>query len=60
MRNFIAGMSHHWRIFTDDRSGATAIEYSLIASLISIVILLAVGLIGGSVQQLFNSVAVVL
>jgi len=45
------------KVFSWDKSGATAIEYALIASLISIVIITAVGLIGGSVQQLFNSVA---
>ena len=40
-----------------DRSGATAIEYALIASVISIVIILAVALIGGELQNIFNSVA---
>lgn len=44
------------KLFARDKSGATAIEYALIASLISIVIISAVGLVGGSVQQLFNSV----
>ncbi len=43
-----------------NRSGATAIEYALIASLISIVIISAVALIGGAVQNLFNSVAAAL
>ena len=60
MRNFIARTSRQRRVFAADRSGSTAIEYSLIASLISIVIIVAVGLIGGSVQQFFNSVAAVL
>ena len=40
-----------------NRRGATAIEYALIASLISIVIITAVGLIGGSVENMFNSVS---
>lgn len=39
------------------RRGATAIEYALIASLISIVIITAVGFIGGSIENMFNSVA---
>ena len=43
-----------------NRSGATAIEYALIASLISIVIITAVILIGGVLQNMFNSVANVL
>ncbi len=43
--------------FSLNRRGATAIEYALIASLISIVIITAVGLIGGSIQNMFNSVA---
>ena len=37
-------------------SGATAIEYSIVAGGISIVIIVAVGLIGGSVSELFGSV----
>ena len=45
------------RRWAASRSGATAIEYALIASLISIVIVTAVALIGGSVQNMFNSVA---
>lgn len=43
-----------------NRSGATAIEYALIASPISIVIVTAVALVGGAVQNLFNSVATAL
>lgn len=46
-----------WPNFRSDRAGATAIEYALIASLISIVILLAVALIGSSTKSLFTSVA---
>jgi len=40
-----------------DRSGAVSIEYSLIATLVSIVIISAVAFIGTSVENLFNSVA---
>ncbi len=57
MRHFIVEVSRQTGIFADHRSGAVAIEYSLVASLISIVILLAVGLVGGAVLQLFNAVA---
>ncbi len=40
-----------------DRGGATAIEYALIASLIAIVIVTAVGAMGAQLAVLFNSVA---
>jgi pilus assembly protein Flp/PilA len=48
------------RVAVANRQGATAIEYALIASLISIVIVTAVALIGTSVGNLFNSVATAL
>jgi len=40
-----------------DTSGATAIEYALIGSLISIVIVTAVGAVGARVSDFFNQVA---
>ncbi len=43
--------------FLKDESGVTAIEYGLIAGLISIVILASVTSIGTSVQGLFNTIA---
>ncbi len=43
--------------FSLNKRGATAIEYALIASLISIVIIAAVGFIGGSLQNMFNSIS---
>jgi|GEM_PF-876531 len=39
--------------FYRDQSGATAIEYALIASLLSIVIITAVALLGGSVAGMW-------
>lgn len=45
------------RRLAKSRSGATAIEYGLIAALISIVIIAAVTLLGTNVQAKFNSVA---
>jgi pilus assembly protein Flp/PilA len=50
-------MSGFIRRFAKDRSGATAIEYALIAGLISIVIVTAVGAMATQVGALFNSVA---
>jgi pilus assembly protein Flp/PilA len=41
--------------FAADAGGATAIEYALIAGLVSIVIVTAVGSLGSRVQGLFQS-----
>ncbi|MCO8030544.1 Flp family type IVb pilin [Brevundimonas diminuta] len=49
MRNFI-------NRFAKDESGATAIEYGLIAALISVVIIGALVTIGPKVQNMFKSV----
>jgi pilus assembly protein Flp/PilA len=43
-----------------DESGATAIEYGLIAALISVVIIAAVSLVGTNLQTTFSSVAAAL
>jgi pilus assembly protein Flp/PilA len=43
--------------FFRDERGATAIEYALIASLIGMVIIGAVGAIGGSLNGTFNEAA---
>jgi pilus assembly protein Flp/PilA len=50
-------MSGFIRRVRKDRSGATAIEYALIASLVSIVIATAVGAMATQLGALFNSVA---
>jgi pilus assembly protein Flp/PilA len=43
--------------FLKDESGATAIEYGLIAALIAVVIVGGVTAVGTSLDALFNSVA---
>jgi len=43
--------------FVKDESGATAIEYGLIAAGISVVIITAVKLVGNNLNNTFNSVA---
>ena len=43
--------------FVKDESGATAIEYGLIAAGISVAILLAVNSVGTSLVALFNRIA---
>ncbi len=51
------------RIFSrylQDKSGATAIEYGLIAGLVSVVIITAVTLVGGNLDTTFNAIATAL
>ena len=43
--------------FANDESGATAIEYGLIAALISVAIIVALTSVGTSLTAKFNSVA---
>ena len=45
------------RRFADDESGATAIEYGLIAALIAVVIISAVSTVGTNLKGTFNNVA---
>lgn len=40
-----------------DESGATAIEYGLIAALIAVAIIAAISLLGGELSNTFNKVA---
>ncbi|MEN5175257.1 Flp/Fap pilin component [compost metagenome] len=49
MRNFITR-------FAKDESGATAIEYGLIAALIAVAIIAAVGVLGGKLKTTFEGV----
>ncbi len=42
--------------FAKDESGATAIEYGLIAALIAVVIIGAVGALGTTIQEKFQAV----
>ncbi|HKP77634.1 MAG TPA: Flp family type IVb pilin [Phenylobacterium sp.] len=42
--------------FLKDESGATAIEYGLIAALISVAIVTAVGLVGQNLNTTFNTI----
>ncbi len=43
-----------------DESGATAIEYGLIAALVSVAAIAALQALGGSLQNMFNTVATAL
>ena len=46
----------HISNFIRDDSGATAIEYALIASLIAVAIITAVSTVGGKIANTFNAV----
>lgn len=46
--------------FFNDESGATAIEYGLIAALVAVVIIGGVTLVGDNLSTTFNSVATAL
>lgn len=46
--------------FAGDESGATAIEYGLIAALVSVAAITALQSLGGSLQTMFNSVSTTL
>ena len=46
--------------FVRDESGATAIEYGLIAALISVVIITAVTAVGGALDVTFTAVSTAL
>ena len=50
-------MLRFFRELRKDESGATAIEYGLIAGLISVVIITAVSLVGSTLSELFTYIA---
>jgi len=43
--------------FKNDESGATAIEYGLIAALVAVVLITALSLMGTSLENKFNTVS---
>ena len=45
------------RAFLHDESGATAIEYGLIAGLVAVAIIAALGALGGNLDVLFSGVS---
>ena len=46
--------------FRNDESGATAIEYGLIAGLVAVVIIGAVTLVGADIARIFNEISTAL
>lgn len=53
-------MKNLFKRFAKDESGATAIEYGLIAGLIGVVIIVAVGAVGTKIEGKFNEIATAL
>lgn len=53
----MTGLHEQIRAFAADEGGATAIEYGLVAALVTVGILLALTTFGGSVQALFEYVS---
>ena len=49
-------MIQYIRCFLKEDSGATAIEYGLIAAGIAVAIIAAVGLLGDSLSNMFNDI----
>jgi pilus assembly protein Flp/PilA len=48
---------HLIKRFLREKSGATAIEYGLIAGLVAVAIITALTMLGGSLDNLFSDVA---
>ena len=58
--NFVIGatiMQNHFARFVDDESGATAIEYALLASLIAVAIIGAATTLGTNIGSTLNNVS---
>jgi len=50
-------MKYAINLFVADESGATAIEYALLAALIAIAIITAITVVGTQLQNTFNEVS---
>jgi pilus assembly protein Flp/PilA len=44
------------RLATSDERGAAAVEYALLVSLIAVAIIVAVGLLGGRLNDIFTNI----
>ena len=45
------------KAFLNDESGATMIEYGLVAALVSVAAIIALQLLGAELQRIFNTVS---
>ena len=50
-------MTELWKRFTRDESGATAIEYGLVAAFIAIAIIFGATNVGSALANIFNNIA---
>lgn len=50
-------MKNMFKRFAKNEAGATAIEYGLIAALISVVLITALGTLGNNMKTKFNTIA---
>jgi pilus assembly protein Flp/PilA len=50
-------MTNYIKKFLNDESGATAIEYGLIAALIALAIMVGAGALGNAIGDKFNTIA---
>ena len=50
-------MTTSLRVFAKDESGATAIEYGLIAALVAVAAILGMQALGGALNDIFTTVA---
>ena len=60
MSKFVTAVPETFRRFLSDERGATSIEYAIIASGVSIVIVGVVATLGSNVKSLYSSVATAL
>ena len=56
MSDYKFNLVENFKAFKNDESGATAIEYGLIAAGISIVIITVVGLVGTGLESTFDQI----
>lgn len=57
MRTAKTSLLRKLREFAEDTTGATAIEYALIATLIGVAIIVGANALGGSIEKLFCNTA---
>lgn len=50
-------MIQYMKQLSSDKSGATAIEYGLIAALIAVIIIGAVSIVGTDLSNMFNTIS---
>ncbi len=57
MNDFISDVKYLWTTLRTDRSGVTAVEYGIMASLIAVAIITAVTLVGTKLNLTFGKIS---